>query len=128
MPVCSPISLFSHGESQITLCVSSGFVAFFVGCFLCIFFLLFSGFRTVGLKNIYQYTCIKMIFWSRTSSKTFYCYSEFHASYETIIIINPHQLPYDCLIRGMKLGVAIKCFGTSPTPENHVYTPLWSYH
>ena len=36
-------------------------------------------------NNIYIYIYIKMNFWSRTSSKTFNCYSEFHASNEAII-------------------------------------------
>ena len=54
------------------------------------------------IRHIYIY--IKMFFWSRTSSKTFNCYSEFHASNEAII------RPDDCFIRSMKLRVAIKCF------------------
>ena len=56
-------------------------------------------------KHIYIYIYIKMSFWSRTNSKTFNRYSEFHASNEAII-----RQPDDCFIRSMKLRVAIKCF------------------
>ena len=64
----------------------------------------------------YIYTYIKMIFWSRTSSKTFYCYSEFHASYETIIRQLPRRKNTWCIIVVLKKAVIIhnwlRCIAT----------------